>query len=135
MSRQGLRERVSDRLDRALTDLKFESAPVLALGTIVIGVLGGVFSPHVESRSDANSLQGVFIGLLAAVIAVLAIYAVLAKRRGGRARRVALLVAVVGCVAALAGLANLPLDVYRYVFAVTVAAVAFQVLCAVALVW
>jgi hypothetical protein len=135
VSRQGLRERVSDRLERTLTDIELESAPVLALGAIVIGVLGGVFSPHVESRSDANSLQAVFIGLLAGVIGVLAIYAALTKRRGGRARQAALLVAVVGCVAALAGLANLPLDAYRYVFAVTVAAVAFQALCVVTLVW
>lgn len=135
MSKRGLRERFSDRRQRMLTDLEFESTPALVLGAIVIGVLAGVFAPHVKSRSDANSLQALYAGLFAGVIAVLAIYAGLAKRRGSRMRRAGLLMALIGCVAALAGLAHLPLDAYRYAFAVTVTAVAFQVLCVIALVW
>jgi hypothetical protein len=133
MNSAGRRKRFSDLVRRLRTDLELNSVPALVLAAILIGVLAGLFAPEVHSRADANALVAVFVGLLAGVVAILAVYAVVANWKGARNRRFALLVAGLGCGAAVAGLFSMPLDAYRYAFAVSVAAFLDQVLTVIVL--
>jgi drug/metabolite transporter (DMT)-like permease len=128
MSSASRRRAVKDFLVRRHTDLVDRADWAVAICAVVVFVLAAIFAPDVQSRADADDLGAVFGALLGALAALLVAYAAVTTRRKGRLRARALVIAILGIGAALAGLLQIPLDLYRWAFALAVASTAYEAL-------
>ena len=105
------------------TELELRPGLPLLVAAIIVGIVAALLSPTVRVRSDADALGPVFVGFLAAIPTIAGFAA---SRANGRLRVHVVLAAVIGCAAAVAGLLYIDLNLYRYAFAVAVAALAFD---------
>lgn len=129
------RRRLKDILLQTRTDLDLAREkpwPIVVVAIAATG-LAVVLAPEARTRSEADSLWPVFLGLLAVTVAILAAYPAIARKRQTRARRYGLAIVAVGCIAAILGLLRLPLGLFRFVFAVAVGALVHGVLVVVVL--
>jgi hypothetical protein len=126
MSSGSWRRRSKDFIRRRLTELEQNSAGGIAGAAIVVFALAALLAPDVHSRSDANDLSGVFVGLLVGAIGFFGTYAAVVKTKSKRVLLWALIVGVAGLAAAVAGLLQLPLEAYRWAFAVAVSAIVYE---------
>src|ERR1039457_4453444 len=92
----------SDRLRQIRTMLEVNPVPALLVVALVLGVGAGLLAPEVSDREQANSLVGLFVGLLAANATVLALYVGINKRIRKRLRKTSLIVLGAGCLVCVA---------------------------------
>lgn len=126
MSSGSWRCRSKDLIRRRLTELEQNSAGAIAVVAIAVFALAALLAPDVHSRADANDLSGVFVGLLVGAIGFFGAYAAVVKKKNKRVQLWALIVGVAGLAAAVAGLLRLPIEAYRWAFAVAVSAIVYE---------
>jgi glycerol-3-phosphate acyltransferase PlsY len=97
------------------------------LAGVIAGVLAGHFAPSVDTRKDADGQAATYGVFLAVACALFVAFAAVPKLRSGRLRNTALAASVLAFLTAVAGMFTLPLDLYAYMFAATVAALVVAV--------
>jgi predicted membrane-bound spermidine synthase len=92
-----------------------------------------MFPPTVATRSDATGQAPTYVGFVGGAIALFAAFLAVPKLKRSRGRTSAVVASIVPFLVAVAGLFHLPLSLYTYTFAVSVAALVVAVLSLAAL--
>jgi hypothetical protein len=116
-----------------LTNAKLKPVPRLLAVAAAFGVLAGLLAPGAATRKLADSLEGTYLGLLAANATVFAGYFAVSRRRRAGVRASALVILAGGCLVCLLSLARLPLWAFAVTFGAAVASAAYGLLASVVL--